>query len=46
MQMIYDHLGSMQKQMIAFDSMGHSLVRDPQNQQVFNAVLGFLESLG
>jgi esterase/lipase len=46
MQKIYDHLGSTQKQMIAFDGMGHSLVRDPQNQQVFDAALGFLESLG
>jgi esterase/lipase len=45
MQMIYDHLGSLKKQMIAFDGMGHSLVRDPQYQQVFDALLDFLKSL-
>ena len=45
MQMIYDHLGSSQKEMLALEGMDHSLVRDPQRQQVFDAVSNFLKKL-
>ncbi len=45
MQMIYDHLGSTQKEMLALKGMDHSLVRDPQRQVVFDAVFNFLTKL-
>jgi carboxylesterase len=41
-QAIYDRLGSSQKDRIAFDGIGHSMVMDPLRQLVFEAVQGFL----
>ena len=42
LQMIYDRLGSSQKEMLLLDGLDHSLVRDPQRQLVFDAITGFL----
>ncbi len=46
LQGIYDHLGSTDKEMLALDGMDHSLVRDPNRQVVFEAVLEFLKRVG
>jgi len=45
MQSIYDHLGSAHKEMHTMEGMGHSLVRDPKRQIVFEAVGKFLQSI-
>ena len=42
MPRIHEQLGSADKQMLWFDGMDHSLVRDPQRQVVFDAVAGFI----
>jgi esterase/lipase len=44
-QEIYSRLGSSQKEMLSFDEMDHSMVRDPQRQLVFDAILAFLSKL-
>jgi esterase/lipase len=46
LQGIYDHIGSVHKEMLALDGMGHSLVRDPNRQVVFDAVAEFLKQVG
>lgn len=45
MQAIYDHLTSPHKEILPLDGMDHSLVRDPQHQVVFDAILNFLSGL-
>ncbi len=45
MQAIYNQLGSIQKEMLAFDGMDHALVRDPQNMKVFRAVESFIDKV-
>jgi len=45
MQSIYDHLGSLHKEMLPMDGMDHSLVLDPQRQVVFMAVEKFLTDI-
>jgi carboxylesterase len=45
LQSKYDKLGSPHKEMLALDGMDHSLVRDPQRQQVFDAILQFVSKL-
>ena len=42
MPRIYQRLGTADKQMLWFDGMDHSLVRDPQRQAVFDAVASFI----
>jgi alpha-beta hydrolase superfamily lysophospholipase len=42
---IYDHISSSYKEMLPLDGMDHSLVRDPQHQVVFDAILNFLSRL-
>jgi predicted nucleic acid-binding protein len=36
---------AVQKEMLSFDEMDHSMVRDPQRQLVFDAILAFLSKL-
>ncbi|HWQ46076.1 MAG TPA: alpha/beta fold hydrolase [Longilinea sp.] len=42
---IYTDLGSERKEMAWFEQMDHSMVRDPNRQQVFEAVAAFLSTL-
>ena len=42
---IYDHLGSLVKEMLPLEGMDHSLVMDPQHQLVFEAVDKFLHKI-
>jgi carboxylesterase len=46
LQGIYDHIGSLDKEMLALDGMDHALTQDPNRQVVFEAVLEFLKKLG
>ena len=45
MQSIYDHLGSSKKEMFPLEGMDHSLVQDPKQQMVFEAVEKFLTEI-
>lgn len=45
MEQIYQQLGSLHKEKLLLEGMDHSLVRDPHNQQVFDAIGSFLSSL-
>ena len=43
---IFDRLGSQKKEMLAPEGMGHSLVKDPRHQVVFETVEKFLGRIG
>ena len=43
MQLLYDSLGTQDKEMLAFDDIDHALVRDKERNMVFQAVARFIE---
>ncbi len=42
MQLIYDHLGTSDKQMLWVNNSGHVITREPDRQQVFEAAQAFI----
>jgi len=46
LQGIYDHIGSLDKEMLVLDGMDHALTLDPNRQVVFNAVAEFVMKVG
>ena len=43
--LIYAMLGTVEKKKVWFEGLGHSMVRDPQRQLVFDAIAAFLEQV-
>ncbi len=45
MPLIYEALGTAEKQMLWLDAIGHSVVRDPRRRPVFDAIGQFVQSV-